>query len=134
MNDYPMLAQRMLDLQEAHSSAKEAANTIYRELDNLKRVVIPQALEEDNIASIDVLLHDGQRRKLTVLDQISVKQKDPVGLAMFLRENDAEELIKPTVNSSSLGAWVKERLKSGDDLPNECIDISIYSVASIRKA
>jgi hypothetical protein len=52
----------------------------------------------------------------------------------WLESNNLGDLIKPTVASSTLKAFVKNRIKAGKDLPDAVLKVTPFTRASITKA
>jgi hypothetical protein len=134
--DYDQLVAMMLELQSQHSQAKEQSSRAWDAVCMLARGIIPDRMEADNVANITVILPDGERKQLLLLDKVSVKTppENKVALWEWLREHDAAELISETVNSSSLAGYVTEQMRQGEDYPRDICEISTYTTASLRKA
>ena len=133
---YDELAVAMLEAIVIHDEAKKAASAAWEGLCFLTDTVIPRRLDADNVQNVTVVLPDGTKRKLLILDQVSVKTPANKKLDLYegLRGHDAEHLITDTVNSSSLGGFVREQMRQGEPWPDDICDISTYSRASLRKA
>lgn len=52
---------------------------------------------------------------------------------MEKKDPDALQLYKPTLNSSSFAAYIRERMKEGLPLPKDCINIGTNSYIKIIK-
>lgn len=132
---YPELAERLMEADEAYRQAKQVSNDRYEELQFLQRLVIPSRMERDQIQNITVNTSQGNR-KLVILSQVSVKtppdKKEQ--LWAWLKDNDAEDLISETVNSSTLSAFVREQMKNGEPYPADIVEVTMYDTASLRKA
>lgn len=132
---YNELVAAMLAAQENHAQLKATTTAAWREVELIARRIIPDRMEADQIQNITVILPDGSKRQLKVLDQVSVKTPQDKKLALWnwLRDNDAEHLISETVNASSLAGFIREQMRLGDPYPSEICEISTYSTASLVK-
>ena len=133
---YNQLVEMMLAAQEAHKQTKALAASYWEEVCLITRQIIPERMDADQIQNITVILPDGSKKQLLVIDQVSVKTppENKEQLWEWLREHDAESLITETVNSSTLAAYVRQQMKAGDEYPVDLCEVSSYSTASLRKA
>lgn len=133
---YNQLVAMMLELQSQHKQMKEQTSRAWDAVCMLTRQIIPERMDNDQIQNITVILPDGSKKQLLVIDQVSVKTppENKADLWEWLREHDAEALITETVNSSTLAAYVRQQMKAGDEYPVDLCDVSSYSTASLRKA
>lgn len=133
---YDELVSEMIGADEAYKAAKAEASRLYDEFKFVARTVIPRRMDADNVQNITVILPDGSKRQLIILDQVTVKTPADNKMALWgwLRKHGAEHLITETVNSSTLAGYVREQMRQGEDYPNDLLDISTYSTASLRKA
>lgn len=86
---------------------------------------------EDGITNVTV---DGVGR-VTVTSDVyaSIKVENRQAAYQFLRDTGNGDLIKDTVNASSLKSLVKSMLKDGVEIPEGTITYSPYSKTSITK-
>ncbi len=133
---YNDLVASMLQLQQNHADMKAKASEAWDAVCMLTRTIIPERMDADQIQNITVILPDGSKKQLLVIDQVSVKTppENKGALWEWLREHDAAEIITETVNSSTLAAYVRQQMKAGDDYPIDICEVSSYSTASLRKA
>jgi len=133
---YPELAAEMERLKNAHSDAKAAAAAVWKEYSQLAQVFIPRKMDDEQIQNITVTMPDGSNKRLQVSPQCSVSTppENKAALWDWLKENGAEHLITGTVNSSSLAAFVRERISQGEETPNDICNIKTYETASLVKA
>lgn len=133
---YNQLVAMMLELQSQHAQAKAQASRAWDAVAMLTRTIIPERLDNDQIQNVTVILPDGQKKQLLILDQVSVKTPADNKMALWewLRGHDAADLITETVNASSLAGYVREQMRNGDEYPSDICEVSAYSVASLRKA
>ena len=133
---YDELVATMLRLKSTYDDLKAQSAEAWKNLCLVTDSIIPERMDRDNIQNITVVLPDGTKKQLLVLDNISVKTppEKKVELWEWLRKHGAEHLITETVNSSTLAGYVREQMREGDDYPNDICEISTYSRASLRKA
>jgi hypothetical protein len=133
---YHELAQTMIDADNEYRAAKMVMAEKYRDLLLIKRTAIPTRMDRDQVHNITVVLRDGTRKQMLILPQVSVKtpKEKRHELWQWLRDNDSEDIITETVNSSTLAAYVRQQMLAGEPYPDEICEISTYEVASLRKA
>lgn len=133
---YNELVASMLQLQQNHADMKQKAADAWDAVCMLTRTIIPDRFDTDQIQSITVILPDGTKKQLLVLDQVSVKTppENKEQLWEWLRKHDSAEIITETVNSSTLAAYVRQQMKLGEPYPIDICEVSAYSTASLRKA
>ena len=133
---YDQLVAAMIAAQDHHSNMKAASSQAWDEVCLIARQIIPNRMDADNIQNITVILPDGSKKQLLIMDQISVKTPPDRKLELWewLREHNAAEIITETVNSSTLAAYVRQQMKAGDPYPNDICEVSAYATASLRKA
>ena len=133
---YNELVGSMLAAQETHKQLKLETGEAWNVVCHIARSIIPNRMDADQIQNITVILPDGSKKQLLVIDQVSVKTpaENKGALWEWLREHDAEALITETVNSSTLAAFVRQQMQAGDEYPVDICDVSSYSTASLRKA
>lgn len=103
---YKDLAERMIELRTAAEKADREKIDFNKELDVIRLKVIPNRFAEDGFSSMNI---PGVGRLGLTKDAYctQVKEKQPEFFD-WLRENDYGDLIKDTVNPSSLKSLVKE--------------------------
>lgn len=133
---YNQLVAMMLELQDQHRQLKAQTGEAWENVCHLARSIIPNKMDAEQIQNITVILPDGSKKQLLVIDQVSVKTpaEKKGDLWEWLREHDAEALITETVNSSTLAAYVRQQMKAGDEYPVDICEVSTYATASLRKA
>ena len=123
-------ATEMKSLADERKRLEEIAADVYKRWDYLRKVHIPTKLEDAGLSKCTV---DGVGT-ISVRYDMFASTVDTVGLADWLRSNDAGDLIKPTVNGSTLKSFLKERMSNGEELPDEFVRITPYEFATITKA
>jgi hypothetical protein len=133
---YNELVAAMIAAQVHHRTIKDQQSEAWDAVCVITRQIIPERFERDQIQNITVILPDGTKKQLLVIPQVSVKTpaENKSALWEWLREHDAEALITETVNSSTLAAYVRSQMKAGEAYPNDLCEVSLYDVASLRKA
>jgi hypothetical protein len=99
--------------------------------DVLRYECVPTAME---IAGVQNVTYDGIGRvSLTPDVFVSMKPGAKDALFTWLKKNKLADLIQPTINSSTLKAWVKERMKASKKVPSEHLNVTPVTRASITK-
>lgn len=125
------LYQNILNLKELQRRMEildQRKKELQAEIDRLRLHEIP-----NEMAARDTTSLKGEWGRCTLTSDLSVSVSDQIGLQSWLTENEFGDLIKPTVNSSTLKAWVKEQLVAGTELP-ELIKVSPFSRAVLYKS
>jgi hypothetical protein len=112
---------------------KEAAETVLKRvnawLDVVRLELIPIAMEDAGITSVNIA---GVGR-LGLTGDLYLSVKDKAGLYNWLNDNGLGDLIQPTVNSSTLKAFIKGRIKGGADYPEDLVSVTPFTRASITR-
>lgn len=82
--------------------------------DMLRFNVVPEFMTDEDITNITV---DGVGR-CNVQDDVQVKVEDKPKLFAWLIENEKEDMIVESVNAQTLTAFVRQRMKAGEELPD----------------
>lgn len=106
---------------------KEEQATAQEFYDMLRFDVLPKKMEEADMTATTITTEDGEKLKVRVQDELyaSVLAERRDAAYSWLEENGYGDLIKPTVNSSTLKAFAKEQLKDGAGLPDELFNILV---------
>ena len=125
------LAEEMSKLAAVYADLDQQAATIYLKWDAIRKLHIPAKMDELGIESI----------KIKDIGTVGFRSDawcttlDALGLAKWLRTNKHKELIKESVNASSLKSFLKELIKEGKTLPpEEIVKFTPYSYVSITGA
>ncbi len=125
------LVRQMKDIQAQKETADEHTKLLNKHFDFLRITKIPQVMEDEGIRNLSV---EGVGRvSLTADMHVSVKDGQKESFYDWLRDNGRSDLIQPTVNSSTLKATVKDMVRSGEQIPDEMLNISPFTRASITK-
>lgn len=118
---------------QARKVAVEAdLKNVNAEFDVLRFELIPEKMDEDGVERIS---YDGVGRVSLTGD---LRVHTPAGakahLFAWFKKHKLADLIVPTVNSSTLKSWVKQRIKEGKELPpGEMLNVTPITRASITK-
>ena len=127
-----MVAEEYMDAKEDLENLKAHQSAAQKRFDEIRKVKIPALMEEMGL--------DGT--KVTGIGRISLRQeayasmnkeRKPEAYA-WLEENGHGDLIQPTVNGSTLKAFLKEQVKKGEIIPDELFNFTPYEMATITKA
>jgi hypothetical protein len=91
---------------------------------------LPERLERDRLKNFST---DGWRIARTSRVNASILPEHKDDAYEWLRSNDYGDLIKPTVNASSLAAVGKELLESGKELPDDYFRVHVQPNVSFTR-
>lgn len=101
------------------------------EYEYLSKTAIPEAFEREGIKNMNV---EGVGLvKLTADIYASIKSGAKDKLFQWLRDSGFGDLIVDSVAPSTLKSFLKGRIKAGDEYPEEFVNVTPYSRASITK-
>jgi hypothetical protein len=116
--------------QRRKEQLEDQLKDINAEFDVLRFELVPGALED---AGVENVRYEGIGRVSTTADlRLSLLKADQPTFFSWLKKNKLDDLIQPTVNSSTLKAWVKGRIKAGKEVP-DVIAVTPITRASITK-
>ncbi len=125
------LVREMKAVQSAKESAEAVVKELNKKFDFLRITKIPQVMEDEGIPRLTV---EGVGRvSLTADMHVSVREGQKEAFYDWLRDNGREDLSQPTVNSSTLKATVKNMVVQGEEYPQELLNVSPFTRASITK-
>lgn len=126
------MAAFLKELKKALEEVKEMQSQIQVQHDFLSQNVIPDKMDDEGVNTVN---YDGIGRLQCAADiRCSVLKKDRKALHSWLSANGHGSLISEGVNSSTLKAFVKERMKEEKEIPKDILQITPYSKASVVKA
>lgn len=99
--------------------------------DVIRMELVPEAMEEAGIENIRY--DDIGRVSITADVMVSVKGGQKDGLFAWFKGHKLGDLIQPAVNSSTLKAFVKRRIKEGKEYPIDMLNVTPIQRASITK-
>ena len=125
------LITAMARLREQKDNADEHAKAVAREYEFITKTAIPEKFAEDGIKNINV---EGIGRVQLRADiYASVKSGAKEKAYAWLSDIGSSDLIQPTVPPSTLKAFLKNRMKAGEDIPEELFNVNAFQQASITK-
>lgn len=131
MSSLKDLCAEMAHVAQDLAEASEAKSAIQKRYDHLRYVAIPEKMQEEGVRNMT--FEDIGRVQTTSEIRVTVPAANKEELQEWFRENEMGEMVQPTINSSSLKAWAKERLKAGEEIPSDLIKVEAYERASITK-
>lgn len=127
LNDMIRAMHKVRQIKEEYEDKLKELNAHY---DVLRIELIPGKMEEEGIERIAI---EGVGRvSLTADMYVSVADKS--GFFGWLRKHKLGDLIKEQVPSSTLKAFVKNRIIKGTPVPTELVKVTPFTRASITKA
>lgn len=116
---------------EMHDAFDEVKKALYRRHEWLSVQVVPKLMEESDILSTKVA---GVGRVHLKDDVYVSTPKDRKAEAFeWFRDHGFGDLIQETINGSTLAAWVRKRIKNGEEIP-EAVKVTPYTKAVITKS
>ena len=125
------LAQEMKLIRARLDDAKAIATELQKEWDQLRKVTIPDKMEEMGIESARIT--DVGTLSLTTDAYCSCPSDNKHKLQEWMKEHEFGDLITSVINGSTLKAWYKEQLKAGNPLPDELVKFDPYTYCKITK-
>jgi hypothetical protein len=126
------LIREMRRVQMAKDEAETELKKLNKHFDFLRITKVPQMMEDEGIRNLNV---EGVGRvSLTADMHVSIKDGQKESFYEWLRDNGRSDLIQPNVNPSTLKATVKNMVKEGEVVPEEMLNVSPFTRASITKA
>lgn len=100
--------------------------------DFLAENIIPERMDDEGFDTVKIAGIGRLQVKSDIRCACPAAHRDE--LADWLRDHNHGALVSTTVNSSTLKAFVKEQMKEGKAYPENLLNITPYSKASIVKA
>lgn len=123
------LQRDMADIVDRFSAVKAELQKLY---DFVRFTMVPAVMEDEGIESAKV---EGVGRVYLNSDvNVSVRAGKSEEAQVWLVDSGNGDLIKETVNSSSLKALVKSMMKKGEEIPEDIFNVSPYTRAQIAKS
>jgi len=124
-------AAYQLFMRSAVELATEIKSELQKRYDFIRFSLIPEIMDEDGLESARV---EGVGRVSLQSDiNASVKADHKIEAQDWLIENGYGDVIQETVNSSTLKALLKKRIKEGLDIPADLFNVSPFTRAQITK-
>lgn len=133
------LATRMLMVEQLKDYLENIGKYLSAEYDTIRLELVPNAMDNEKLNSPLNVAGVG-RVSLTGDMYVTVRSAEPeegvdykANLYHWLREHELGDLIQESVNSSTLKAFVKGRIKEGKPYPSDCLKVTPFTRASITK-
>ncbi|MCK5609708.1 hypothetical protein KAR91_47985 [Candidatus Pacearchaeota archaeon] len=126
------LAQAQVDAKAEIDALAVKKTKWQKKFDHLRLFRIPEMMENEGINSVNL---DGIGRLSTQGNIYAGVQKDKKEEAYrWLEDNGHGDLIKGTLNASSLKGFLKECIKNGIPFPDDLFKATPYMMATITKS
>ncbi len=126
------LIREMRRVQTEKDDTEAVLKGLNKHFDFLRITKIPQEMEDQGIRNLNV---EGVGRvSLTADMHVSIKEGSKESFYEWLRDNGRGDLIQPNINPSTLKATVKNMVREGEELPEELLNVSPFTRASITKS
>ena len=126
------LIEAMSTLQNRKEAAEAQLKLIDKEYDFLRITKIPAKMEDEGVDRIAV--SGIGRVSLTADMHVSIKAEMKEQFFEWLGDNGRGDLITENVNPSTLKAAVKAMYKSGEEIPEDMLNVSPFTRASITRS
>lgn len=126
------LIEAMSTLQNRKEAVEEQLKLINKEFDFLRITKIPAKMEEEGV---DRITATGIGRvSLTADMHVSIKADQKERFFEWLGDNGRGDLITANVNPSTLKAAVKKMFRDGEQVPEDMLNVSPFTRASITRS
>lgn len=126
------IVRAMAELRAQKDELEEKLKLINVEYDYIRLQRLPEKMDEEGIQGLKV---DGVGRVSLRGDiYVSVLADNREVFHTWLRDTNRGDLIKDTVNASTLKASVKEWIKRGEEIPEELIKVTPFTMSVITKS
>jgi hypothetical protein len=115
----------------AKEKLEEQLKVLNKEYDFLRITKVPEKMQDEGIERLTVA--GVGRVSLTADMHVSVKADQRERFFEWLRDNGRSELLQETINPSTLKAAVKKMYRSGEDVPEDLLNVSPFTRASITQ-
>ena len=125
------LVHAMSTLQNRKEALEDQLKIVNKEFDFLRITKIPAKMEEDGVDRINVT--GIGRVSLTADMHVSVKADHKSEFFTWLRDNGRGDLLQENINPSTLKAAVKKMFREGEEVPDQLLNVSPFTRASITR-
>lgn len=125
------LVHAMSTMQNRKEALEDQLKIINKEFDFLRITKIPAKMEEDGVDRINVT--GIGRVSLTADMHVSVKADQKSEFFTWLRDNGRGDLLQENINPSTLKAAVKKMFREGEEVPDQLLNVSPFTRASITR-
>lgn len=123
-------------ISDLHSNFRDVAGdggsmaSVKKRIDFSKEVTIPARMDEEKVKTFNT-----DRFRVTRLSKVFASieggQAGQPAAFEWLRNNELGDIIKPTVNASSLSAIAKKMLEEGKELPDDLFSVAFKDSISV---
>jgi hypothetical protein len=125
------LVHAMSTMQNRKEALEDQLKIVNKEFDFLRITKIPAKMEEDGVDRINVT--GIGRVSLTADMHVSVKADQKSEFFTWLRDNGRGDLLQENINPSTLKAAVKKMFREGEEVPDQLLNVSPFTRASITR-
>jgi hypothetical protein len=125
------LVTAMSSVQSIKEGLEEQLKVANKEFDFLRITKIPSKMEEDGVDRINVT--GIGRVSLTADMHVSVKAEQKSAFFVWLKDNGRGDLLQENINPSTLKAAVKKMFRDGEEVPDQLLNVSPFTRASITR-
>jgi hypothetical protein len=118
-------------LREQKEALELEIKGVNREYEYVSRTLIPEKFNAEGIKKMDVTGIGRVSLRADIFASIKSGQKESA--YQWLSDIGSGDIIQPAVAPSTLKAFLKNRLKSGEDIPEEMFNVTAYQQATITK-
>jgi len=129
--DLIKLARVMKAVEDTRDRLKGELKMANAEYDVLRLEIIPTRMEDKGLEHFKV--EDLGRVGLSADLYVSVKSGQKDKFFAWLKKNRLGDLIQGAVNSSTLKAFAKRRIKEAKPIPKDLVNVTPYMKATITK-
>lgn len=125
------LIAAMARVRKQKDDLESEVSGIGKELDYLSKVLIPDRFMEEGIRNMNVEGIGRVGLRADIYASIKSGAKDQA--YSWLGDIGSGDLIQPGIPPSTLKAFLKARLKAGEDIPEDLFNVTPYQMAMITK-
>ena len=125
------LAYEQAEIEMARDYMKALLGLLNAELDVVRLELQPQAMEDAGLENFKV--ENLGRVSLTADMYVSIKEGCKDDLTAWLRKNRLSDLMQETINSSTLKAFVAQRMRDDKPIPTALLNVTPFTRASITR-
>jgi hypothetical protein len=124
------LAEWQYQLQNTHAAIKKLNSEIGKFYDSVRKRWLPETMESEGLESARYGFGTVSLRGDAYAGIRSGMQEEAF---IWLEQNDQADLIKSTVNASSLKAMLKARFSAGEEIPDDLFKFEPFTMSAITK-
>lgn len=121
------LGQAMEEVRAQLDAAKEVKTALEKRYDFLCSVKIPPAMEDSGLQNFRLESGRGVRVQDEVFVSLNAENFPP--FRAWLQEQGDEAIIKETINSATLKAYIVGRIKAGKEYPMDKVKVTLVPKA-----